>query len=101
MAGGTCSSCHCHKGLSHANPDLDLSQSLLTTRRPQMRMLHFSADDGFKEAVWFTDTDISPRDITKELIEEWDEGEWVFDWDLAVKGTSALPATETPYLKIF
>lgn len=63
-----------------------------------MRMLHFSAESGIHEAVWFTDTyDVSHEDIAEE-INEWKEEEWTFDWEKAMEGM-ATPATEIPYFK--
>ena len=63
-----------------------------------MRMLHFSAEDGTQEAVWFTDDDYTPQDIIEEL-DTWREVGWSLDWEEVVESTVAMPATETPYFK--
>lgn len=64
-----------------------------------MRMLHFSADNGNFEGVWFTDENESPAEITAELDRYSSVGPpWRFDWETDVP-PSGFPATECLYLK--
>ena len=68
-----------------------------------MRMLHFSAENGRFERVWFTEEDTTAEELIAEFEETENISGWRLDWELRLQddyGVSVLPCTETPYDKV-
>ncbi len=61
-----------------------------------MRLLHFSAEDGRLEGVWFTDEDDTGKNIAEELTTDFGI-KWSLDWEIQVD--DMCPATERLYEK--